>query len=154
MADTPPLHSVSVAAAIVADDGRVLVIQRRDNGAWEPPGGVLELDESITDGLRREVHEETGLEVEPDGLTGVYKNMSRGIVALVFRCHPTGGELKTTDETMDARWLSRDEVSELMSAAFSVRLLDALEDESSRIPARRGPYVRIHDGVNLLPDQQ
>ena len=60
-----PKHSVSVAAAIIDDDGRFLVIRRADNGRWEPPGGVLELDESIEAGLVREVEEETGLRVEP-----------------------------------------------------------------------------------------
>lgn len=41
-----PLHSVSVAGAVIRDDGRMLVIKRRDNGNREPPGGVLELDEA------------------------------------------------------------------------------------------------------------
>ena len=41
-----PRHSVSVAAVVTDDRDRVLVIQRRDNGAWQLPGGVLELDES------------------------------------------------------------------------------------------------------------
>ena len=60
-----PRHSVSVAAAIFDDSGeKVLLIKRRDNGNWEPPGGVLELDETIEDGLRREVREETGAEIE------------------------------------------------------------------------------------------
>ncbi len=93
----PPRHSVSVS--VTDDEGRALLIQRRDNHSWEPPGGVLELDESIEDGLRREVHEETGLAVEPVALTGVYKNMNRGIVALVFRCKAIGGQLNTSDET-------------------------------------------------------
>jgi len=44
MTDTPE-HSVSVAGVVVDDQDRVLVIRRRDNGHWEPPGGVLELDE-------------------------------------------------------------------------------------------------------------
>lgn len=88
-------HSVSGAGVIVDDAGRALLVRRRDNGRWEPPGGVLELDESIYDGLRREVREETGLDVEPERLTGVYKNMTRGIVALVFRCRLTGGNLAT-----------------------------------------------------------
>lgn len=43
--DTPK-HSVSVAAVITDDQGRALLIQRRDNGHWEPPGGVLELGET------------------------------------------------------------------------------------------------------------
>ncbi len=81
-----PRHSVSVAAAIFDDSGeKVLLIKRRDNGNWEPPGGVLELDETIEDGLRREVREETGAEIEVGPLTGVYKNMTGGIVALRLR---------------------------------------------------------------------
>jgi 8-oxo-dGTP diphosphatase len=39
-----PKHSVSVAGVVIDEDERVLLIQRRDNGHWEPPGGVLELD--------------------------------------------------------------------------------------------------------------
>jgi ADP-ribose pyrophosphatase YjhB (NUDIX family) len=80
-------HSVSVAGVVVDDQGRALLIQRRDNGHWEPPGGILEHDETIEDGLRREVLEETGLEIEPGPLTGVYQNIPRRIIALVFRCH-------------------------------------------------------------------
>jgi ADP-ribose pyrophosphatase YjhB (NUDIX family) len=134
-------HSVSVSAAVIRD-GRILAIQRRDNQQWEPPGGVLELDETIEDGLRREVLEETGLDVEPERLTGVYKNMTRGIVALTFRCHVTGGELATSDETRDLAWLSPDDITALMSPAFAVRLLDALPESA--------PAVRAHDGTLLI----
>ncbi|MEV4286337.1 NUDIX domain-containing protein [Nonomuraea bangladeshensis] len=95
-------HSVSVAGVIVDDRQRALLIQRRDNGHWEAPGGVLELEEDVVSGLRREVREETGLEIEPEVLTGVYKNMERGIVALVFRCRAVGGALTATDETRAA----------------------------------------------------
>lgn len=140
---SPPLHSVSVAAAVVDEAGRVLVLRRRDNGRWEPPGGVLEIGETIPDGLRREVLEETGLEVEIDALTGVYKNMPRAIVALVFRCRSTGGALRTSEEARDFRWLSRIEVSGLLAEAYAVRLTDALD----RLAA---PAVRSHDGVRLV----
>jgi ADP-ribose pyrophosphatase YjhB (NUDIX family) len=138
--DSTPRHSVSVAAAVIRD-GQVLAIQRRDNAHWEPPGGVLELDESIEDGLRREVREETGLDIEPLRLTGVYKNMNRGIVALVFRCAVIGGAQHTSDETRAIDWLSPDDVRERMSEAYAVRVLDALDD---------GPVpVRAHDGAHL-----
>jgi 8-oxo-dGTP diphosphatase len=83
--ETSALHSVSVAAVITNDSGEVLIIQRRDNGQWEPPGGVLELGESVEAGLRRESREECGIELDQARLTGVYKNMARGIIALVFR---------------------------------------------------------------------
>src|SRR5215469_17032025 len=92
-----PRHSVSVAGIVVDDHGRALLIRRLDNRRWEPPGGVLELGEAIHDGLRREVREETGLDVEPIALSGVYQNMPRGIIALVFRCKITGGALATNE---------------------------------------------------------
>jgi 8-oxo-dGTP diphosphatase len=137
-----PRHSVSVAAAVVDDDGRVLATRRADNDQWEPPGGVLELEETVEDGVRREVLEETGLVVEVERLTGVYKNMTRGIVALVFRCRVAGGALGLSDEVRECRWLTPDELHAAMSEAYAVRLLDALETGP--------PHVRAHDGTTLL----
>jgi len=138
-----PRHSVSVAGIITDDHGRALLIQRADNHRWEPPGGVLELGESIPDGLRREVREETGLDVEPVTLTGVYKNMNRGIVALVFRCKITGGDLATTDEASAFRWAADTEIPDLAEEAYAIRVLDALNSDHP-------PAVRHHDGVRLL----
>jgi 8-oxo-dGTP diphosphatase len=135
-------HSVSIAAVVVDDSGRVLVIQRRDNGRWEPPGGVLEIEESILDGLKREVREETGLIIEPSQLTGVYKNMVRGVVALMFRAQVTGGTIATSDETSRVEWWTPELVAERMDPAYAVRVLDALRED--------GPAVRAHDGVSLL----
>ncbi|WP_405459550.1 NUDIX domain-containing protein [Streptomyces sp. NBC_00101] len=142
-ATTPPLHSVSVAGVVVREDGRLLAIRRADNGTWELPGGILELDETPEAGVAREVLEETGIHVEIDELTGVYKNMTRGIVALVFRCKLSGGTERTSSETTAVSWLTPDEVTDRMSEAYAVRLLDALDGN--------GPHVRSHDGKNLIP---
>ncbi|WP_327107875.1 NUDIX hydrolase [Nonomuraea glycinis] len=136
-------HSVSAAGVIIDGQGRALLTQRRDNGHWEAPGGVLERDEDITSGLLREIHEETGLHVEPVTLTGVYKNMTRGIVALVFRCKVIGGRLTETDETRAFRWVTADEVQGLASEAFAIRVLDAMHHDQA-------PAIRSHDGTRLL----
>ncbi len=142
--DTQPArHSVSVTGVITDDRGRALLIRRRDNHRWEPPGAVLELAETIHDGLRREVREETGLDVEPIALTGVYKNMNRANIALVFRCKITGGQLNTTDETEASRWATDTDIRELASEAYAVRILDGLRDDA---PAA----IRQHDGKQLL----
>ncbi len=141
----PPRHSVSVSGVITDDRGRALLIQRRDNHHWEPPGGVLELGESIEDGLRREVREETGFDIEPIALTGVYKNMNRGIIALVFRCRTVGGEPSSSDETAALHWATESEISELAAEAFAVRIRDALRDSASTV-------IREHDGTHLLRD--
>lgn len=137
-------HSVSVAGVVVNDEGSVLLIRRRDNGHWEPPGGILETGETIRDGLRREIREETGLEIEPEALTGVYKNMTRGIVSLVFRCRVTGGAaMAETAECTALRWVKPDEVPSLAVEAFAIRVLDGLRNDHP-------PAVREHDGVNLI----
>ncbi|MFD7384204.1 NUDIX hydrolase [Streptomyces anulatus] len=140
-APSTPLHSVSVAGIVVREDGRVLTIRRADNGTWEPPGGVLELAEAPEDGVRREVYEETGIEVQVDRLTGVYKNTSRGIVALVFRCRVEGGHERLSDESAAVEWLSPDEVTSRMAEVYAVRVTDALLDGA--------PMVRAHDGRKL-----
>lgn len=144
MATDNPRHSVSVAAAIVDDGQRVLVIRRRDNGKWEPPGGVLEVNETFHEGLIREVREETGLIVEPLALTGVYKNMCQTIVALVFRCKPVGGAVHPTHEVLETRWMTAQQIKIHMGRAYACRLLDATDDGP--------PAVRVHDGVSLMKE--
>jgi 8-oxo-dGTP pyrophosphatase MutT (NUDIX family) len=80
-----PKHSVSVAGVVLDEAGHVLVVQRRDNKHWEPPGGVSEQAETFDEGVRREVLEETGVAVAVERLTRAYRNMSGGVGALVFR---------------------------------------------------------------------
>ncbi|MEU4373118.1 NUDIX hydrolase [Pseudonocardia alni] len=140
MNDTPK-HSVSVAGIVVDDHDRILVVQRRDNGHWEPPGGVLELGETFEEGVRREVAEETGIRVEVERLTGAYKNLTRGVVALVFRCHPVAGSPTPTDESQRVRWFTLAEVREHMAPAYAIRAEDAFTD---------GVSTRAHDGIQLV----
>lgn len=90
------------------------------------------------------MREETGLEVKPEALTGVYKNMARGIVALVFRCIVVGGELTNSDESRDLRWIPPREAPTYMAEAYAVRVTDALSNQT--------PHIRAHDGRHLLDD--
>jgi 8-oxo-dGTP diphosphatase len=145
------LHSVSVAGVVVRDDGRVLVIRRADNGAWEAPGGVLELDEEPSAGACREVFEETGIKVDALRLTGVYKNMARGVVALVFLCRPVGGHEQVSDETTEVQWLTRDEVQKRMTEAYSVRVLDALDADTVPVRMHDGEYVLVSGRDSVVP---
>jgi 8-oxo-dGTP pyrophosphatase MutT (NUDIX family) len=141
--ELPAQHSVSVAAVIVDDRQRVLLIQRADTGEWQIPGGVLERGEGIHAGLRREVFEETGLHVQPIRLTGVYQHLPAGVVALVFRCHIESGDPAPGDEAAAVRWLGVDEARRLTTEAFHVRVVDAFTGEPE-------PAVRAHDGVNVI----
>lgn len=136
-------HSVSVAGAVVREDGRILAIRRHDNGAWDAPGGVLELDERVEAGLAREIREETGIEAEPVALTGVYKNMKVGVVALFFRCRQVSEAEALSEETTEVRWILPSEIETLMAPTMAVRLLDAVSYDGR-------PQIRTHDGVQLL----
>lgn len=136
-----PRHSVSVVGIVVKDGERVLTIRRRDNGQLQPPGGVLELDETFEQGVRREVFEETGVRVVVGRLSGVYKNVVAGVVTLAFRCRPLTEPLRETDEATEVLWVDRADVAGLMTPAFAARVLDAFADE---------PRVRAHDGNDLV----
>ncbi|MEU9083019.1 NUDIX domain-containing protein [Streptomyces sp. NPDC048357] len=100
------------------------------------------MDERPEDGVIREVLEETGISVSVERLTGVYKNMSRGVVALVFLCRPVGGQEETSAESTAVEWLLPHEVQTTMTEVYAVRVLDALDSSA--------PHVRSHDGRHLL----
>jgi 8-oxo-dGTP diphosphatase len=91
----------------------------------------------------REIYEETGLKVEPGPLTGVYQNMRRNIIALVFRCRPVAGQLTENDEAAAFHWATPAEIRELMTEAYATRILDGLAQTI-------GAAIRAHDGTRLL----
>jgi hypothetical protein len=94
-------------------------------------------------GLRHEVREEARLQIAVGQLTGVYKKMVRGVIALAFRCKTTGGSLVTTDETADYRLGHRRRRPRLADEAYAIRVLDALHSDHA-------PAVREHDGRRLV----
>jgi len=86
----------SVVAVIVDDDGRLLLTRRSIppfQDQWVMPGGKIDLGEPILKALKREVHEEVGLEVEVQGLVDVFEHLTPGeenchFVILYYRCRP------------------------------------------------------------------
>lgn len=137
-------HSVSVGAAIYSSErDEFLLIRRADTGEWQLPGGVLEEDEGPLAGLAREVMEETGVTIKPVRLTGVYKNMKIGVIALVFLAEYTAGETSTSSESLAVEWHPRKSIPDLMSPAFACRLLDAV-DGSAEVA------IRMNDGISIL----
>ena len=112
-----PTRPVLSAAGVVVDDGgRVLLIRRGkapDLGEWSIPGGAVELGESIEDALRREIREETGLEVAVGRLLEIFERVERDeagairfhYVVIDYRCTVTGGELCAGDDALDAAFV-------------------------------------------------
>lgn len=97
-----PIFRIGVFALIFDDQGRVLLCLRRDIDWWNLPGGGMEAGETVDEALRREVREETGLEVEVGQLVGAYSKPQKQEVVLTFRCGVTGGDLHPTEETLES----------------------------------------------------
>ena len=124
-------HSVSVAGVVIDEKGRTLVIQRRDNGHWEPPGGVLERDESIIEGLLREVKEETGLRIRAGGIIGRRVHPATGRTMVYMAARPTHGTdvfVGDPEELAEVRWVTADEADELMGG----KVYDPVRDHLRR----------------------
>lgn len=116
----PDEVSPGVAAAVFDDAGAVLLVKRADWEQWALPTGTVEACERLVDAVTREVREETGLEVEVRGLSGLYSAPeeqvftypSRRVVHFItccFRCDPVGGTLGADrDEAIDAAFFGTD----------------------------------------------
>lgn len=114
-----PLAPLVGVGAVVVDEGRVLLVQRGTEpmkGHWTLPGGLLELGESLTDGVIREVREETGLLVQPLELVELLDRIYRegeGVryhyVIADYLCLVTGGRLKASSDAAAVRWVERSE---------------------------------------------
>jgi len=99
--------------------------------------------ETFEQALLREVLKGTGLQIVVQGLSGFYKNVEAGVVALVFRAQRTGGELRINDEVVAFEWLSPSEIEKRVEPVFAVRLKDAEKDTVS---------ATSHDGRRVLND--
>lgn len=109
---------VAVAAIILDDAGRVLVIQRGrppGEGLWTVPGGRLEPGERIADAVVREVREETGLDVTCGPLVEVVERAGDAYHYVIHDhlAEVRGGTLRAGDDARDARWVTDAELAAL-----------------------------------------
>src|SRR5690554_1277172 len=113
---------IPAVAAVVVKDGKILLVKRRtepSKGLWSVPGGKVEQDETLTEAVVREVREETGLEIEVDGVAGVFelKATVEGLpefhyTIVDYFAHPVGGELMPGDDAEEIRWVSLEELDD------------------------------------------
>ena len=119
-----PDHPLVGVGGVVIHRRRVLLVRRGAEplkGQWSLPGGLLELGEELEDGVRRELKEETGLEVEPLAMLTVFDRIKRGgpdgqrvryhYVIVDYVCRRTRGRLAPASDVLDACWVRREDLN-------------------------------------------
>jgi len=119
-----PQRPLVGVGAILLRRGRILMAQRGKEplkGWWSLPGGALEIGESLADAVRREVLEETGLEVEPLGVFEIFERILRDAagapeyhyVLIDYVCRVKGGKLFPGDDVCAVEWVRRKDLPAL-----------------------------------------
>ena len=139
----PERPLVGVGGVVIAD-GRTLLIRRGSApllGQWSIPGGMLELSESIAEGVRRELAEETGLEVRVGDLIEVFERIVPGedgrtryhFVILDYLCEMVSGVARAGSDVTDVAWAREDELEKYALTAIATRVIQrAFEMAQSR----------------------
>jgi len=129
---------------VVIAGGRTLLIRRGSApllGQWSIPGGMLELSESIAEGVRRELAEETGLEVRVGDLIEVFERIVPGddgrtryhFVILDYLCEMVSGVARAGSDVTDVAWAREDELEKYALTAIATRVIQrAFEMAQSR----------------------
>jgi 8-oxo-dGTP pyrophosphatase MutT (NUDIX family) len=107
----------SVNVVVTNDEGEILLIQRTDNGNWALSGGGVAIGESLPQAAIRETREETGVDCEITGLSGIYTDPAHMILytsngevrqefSVVLTARPIGGQPTPSNETSEVRWVA------------------------------------------------
>ncbi len=149
-----PDHPMVGVGGVVIHRGRVLLIRRGGEplkGEWSLPGGLVELGEELAEAARRELKEETGLDVEPLEILTVFDRIFREgrrvryhFVIVDFACRLKGGRLAPASDVLDARWVRREDLPQyhLTEKATSVALQAFEFFDKLRQPKAVPPRVR------------
>lgn len=130
--DAPQANSlIPAASTVVANDRGELLLQRRsDNDLWSIPGGAMEPGETIRRTAIREAKEETGLDIEPTHLVGIYSDPGHVIeysdgevrqeFSVCFAATITSGTLAASDESTEVGFFAAEQIAD-MSMHQSIR---------------------------------
>ena len=163
-----PERPIVGVGAVIFDEGRVLLVQRGHapmQGEWSLPGGALEVGETLEEGVRREVLEETGLIVEPVAMIEVFDRIARDdtgrvqfhYVLVDYLCRITGGSAACASDAVgpslgrarrpgyDCADYARGDSEGLAAFGFDLSRNDALRITLPHIGSwLRQPYMRKH----------
>jgi 8-oxo-dGTP diphosphatase len=128
MAD--PKHVVGAEVLVMNDDKKILLIKNPKRG-WELPGGGVESGESIRNAAIREVKEEAGIDVQLLKFCGVHQNLTLNICNNIFIGEPIGGELTTSNESLEVGYYTLTEAYEMIDRQYLRERISYVMDKST-----------------------
>jgi mutator protein MutT len=143
-----PAEPVVGVGGIVLDADRVLLVKRGREplkGIWSIPGGKLELGETLRDGVRRELREEVGLEVQVLEMVEVFERITRDaegraayhFVLIDFLCECPDGVARADDDVDEVAWVERSRISDYETTEGAPAVIEkAFAMRDARIPRR------------------
>ena len=137
-----PAHIVAAAGVVLNEKNEVLLVKTYKDG-WVLPGGEVELGENLIDGVKREIYEESGIEVSVGELFCISSNTSSypgygGVktvppkVILDFICRFQEGSLRSSDETSESAWFPKDKALEMIAVRSNAERYKAFLDYTGR----------------------
>ena len=129
--------------ALIFENRRILLVERGKEplkGWWSLPGGIVETGEKLADAMRREVREETGLEVEPLSMFEIFERVipdgagrpEYHYVLIDYLCKVVGGTLEAASDVSRAAWVSRPELSDYRLTEGTVAVVERAFAEIER----------------------
>jgi 8-oxo-dGTP diphosphatase len=133
-----PQRPILAVSAAIFRTGKVLLVRRARKpalGVYTLPGGVVESGETLDEALRRELREETSLEIEPIALAGYREvigrdanaRVERHFVILPFACHWLSGEPRLNEELDDFCWIKPADIADLKTTEGLAKIVEAAQ---------------------------
>ena len=130
-----PQRPIIGVGAILLQRDRIVMAQRGKEplkGSWSLPGGALETGESLADGVRREVREETGLDIRPLGVLEIFERIMRDAsgapeyhyVLIDYMCRIVGGTLAPGDDVCAVEWVRRRDLPKLQITEGTLAVIE------------------------------
>ena len=128
-----PDRPIVGVGGVVVQDGQALIVKRAHEprkGEWSLPGGIVELGETLVEAVKRELKEETGLDVEVGEVVEVFDRVHRAggriqyhFVIVDYLCRPVGGTLRAADDAEDVAWVAEAEIERYGVNEFAARVI-------------------------------
>lgn len=137
-----PTHIIAGAGIVLNDNNEILMVKTHNQG-WVFPGGQVEVGENIIDAVKREIREETGIDVEVGEVFCIASNTGKypgynGVkeiptkLMLDFICKATGGVPRPSEENSESMYVPKDKVLDMVKAPAIVERYKAFMEYTGR----------------------